>query len=180
MRLPFGLGRNTLHLVLENKEITPATLVFLRRDEELLLAMKKRSYGKDKWNGIGGKLEDNETIEAAAIRETQEEILVTPKELSKRALLSFFIRKDDGSIEPEMEVHVFATTQWEGEPQETEEMRPQWFKADALPYDNMWPDDTFWLPGMLAGKVQRGEFYFNDSFEIIDHELREVRESDIS
>lgn len=162
------------------KEITPATLIFLRRDDELLLAMKKRSYGKDKWNGIGGKLEPNESIEDAAIRETNEEIKVTPRELSKRALLSFFIRKDDGRVEPEMEVHVFETGTWEGEPAETEEMRPQWFKADTLPYEHMWPDDKYWLPGMLVGKIQRGEFYFNENYEIVDHELREVVQEDIS
>ncbi|HET8669978.1 MAG TPA: NUDIX domain-containing protein, partial [Candidatus Saccharimonadales bacterium] len=43
-----------------------------------LLAMKKRGFGINKWNGVGGKVDEDETIEQAAIRECQEEITVTP------------------------------------------------------------------------------------------------------
>ena len=57
-----------------------ATLVFLikRIDGEIkdiCLAMKKRGFGVNRWNGVGGKVDDqNETIEEAAKRETKEEI----------------------------------------------------------------------------------------------------------
>lgn len=55
-----------------------ATLLFLVKDDEILLAMKKRGFGKDRYNGVGGKVDDGESIEAAAARETIEEIGVTP------------------------------------------------------------------------------------------------------
>lgn len=35
--------------------MTKTTLNFLIKDSQILLAMKKRSFGKDKWNGVGGK-----------------------------------------------------------------------------------------------------------------------------
>lgn len=37
------------------------TLCLLKRDNKILLAMKKRGFGKGKYNGIGGKIEKNIT-----------------------------------------------------------------------------------------------------------------------
>jgi hypothetical protein len=34
-----------------------ATLLFLIKDQKILLAMKKRGFGKGRWNGVGGKPE---------------------------------------------------------------------------------------------------------------------------
>lgn len=46
------------------------TLVFVRdvQNKKLLLGYKKRGFGMHKWNGLGGKVEPNETIEQGAIR----------------------------------------------------------------------------------------------------------------
>ena len=57
------------------------TLLFLYKPKEkrILLAMKKRGFGEWKWNGVGGKLEGNETVQEAAVREAQEEISVITK-----------------------------------------------------------------------------------------------------
>ena len=48
------------------------TLALLINDDEILLALKKRGHGEGKYNGVGGKIKENETPEAAMIRETQE------------------------------------------------------------------------------------------------------------
>jgi 8-oxo-dGTP pyrophosphatase MutT (NUDIX family) len=40
--------------------------------------MKKRGFGHGKYNGFGGKVELNETIMDAAIRETNEECGIVP------------------------------------------------------------------------------------------------------
>ena len=34
------------------------TLCLLMRDNEILLAMKKRGFGVGKWNGVGGKVKN--------------------------------------------------------------------------------------------------------------------------
>jgi 8-oxo-dGTP pyrophosphatase MutT (NUDIX family) len=41
------------------------TLCFIRDNNKLLLALKKRGFGPGKWNGYGGKIEEGETIEQA-------------------------------------------------------------------------------------------------------------------
>ncbi|MEK7139021.1 MAG: NUDIX domain-containing protein [Patescibacteria group bacterium] len=56
------------------------TLCLLLKEKEILLAMKKRGFGAGKWNGVGGKVDEGETVKLAATRELNEEIGVSVKE----------------------------------------------------------------------------------------------------
>jgi 8-oxo-dGTP pyrophosphatase MutT (NUDIX family) len=67
-----------------------ATLLFLIKDNEILLAMKKRGFGQGKYNGVGGKVDSGESLEVAAVRETKEEIDVTPVNYWHVANLDFY------------------------------------------------------------------------------------------
>lgn len=133
-----------------------ATLLFVRRDDELLMIRKKRGLGAGKVNGPGGRLEPGEAPLEAAIRETQEELRTTPTGVCEVGQLSFqFV--DGLSIH----CHVFTATGHEGEPTETDEAIPLWIRTDAVPYDEMWEDDRHWLPLVLAGQTFRGRFLFD-------------------
>lgn len=44
------------------------TLTMIINNDEILLGMKNRGMGKGKWNGFGGKVEPNETIDDGAKR----------------------------------------------------------------------------------------------------------------
>ena len=149
-----------------------ATCLFLRKDDQVLLAMKKRGFGEGKWNGVGGKIDPGETPEQAAIRETQEEIEVTPKNPRKAAELDF---DEFHNGKPyNVKVHVYTATKWEGIPTETEEMAPRWFSIDELPLSEMWPDDEYWLERVLGGEVIRGYFKLDQADRIIEHTIEEV------
>lgn len=126
--------------------------------------MEKRGFGEGYWNGYGGKLEEGENIEKGIIREINEEagVLVSEFNLEKVAINNFFF--EDGK---HLEVHVFFVHVWEGEPVETEEMRPQWYAFDVIPYDLMWADDIHWLPRVLKGEKLRGAVHFNADGETI-------------
>ena len=115
---------------------------------ELLLGLKKRGLGAGKFNGFGGKFDIGETAVECALRETREECGLEPRCLEWKAQLLFTFR-DSGTL---MRVHVFEATDFdESKLAETEEMRPQWFDVEHIPYNRMWHDDTFWLPLLLDG-----------------------------
>lgn len=148
------------------------TLLFLLKNTQVLLAMKKRRFGAGRWNGVGGKLDPGETVEQALIRECQEEIEVTPTKFEKAAEIIFHEQLE--GAQSTLQVHVFTCIEWNGEPTETEEMAPKWFKADQIPYDEMWPDDPFWLPQVLAGKKLKCEFELDQNDQIVNKIVQEV------
>lgn len=152
------------------------TLLFLvKKDGEavtdICLAMKKRGFGAGRYNGVGGKVEGEETIEDAVKREAHEEIGVTVTEITKFGELTFiFPHKEDWN----QLVHVYLAYVWQGETVETEEMNPTWFKVSDIPYGDMWPDDIFWLPKVLEGDLIKGRFVFAEGDVIMENHVEVV------
>jgi 8-oxo-dGTP diphosphatase len=154
-------------------KVVVSTLIFLLRDDEILLGMKKRGLGSNRWNGAGGKVEPGESIEQGLIRECQEEISVTPTLFHKVAENDFLMDSDTAEMW-HMYVHVYIATKWQGTPTESEELAPRWFKLSDIPYETMWEDDRFWLPQVLDGKLLRTEFSFNVSEKLLTKSVTEV------
>uniref|UniRef100_W5LZU0 Oxidized purine nucleoside triphosphate hydrolase n=2 Tax=Lepisosteus oculatus TaxID=7918 RepID=W5LZU0_LEPOC len=147
------------------------TLVMVVQPQRVLLGMKKRGFGAGKWNGFGGKVQPGETIEQAAKRELLEESSLTADTLEKIGEIKFeFV----GETEL-LDVHIFRADSFHGEPAESDEMRPQWFDRDRIPFDQMWPDDILWFPLMLQKKKFLGYFKFQGHDIILEHKLEEVQ-----
>ena len=146
------------------RKLPDVTLCFLLRGNEVLLAMKKRGFGKGLWNGFGGKRRGgSETVECAAVRELKEEsgLTVAEEALQRVADIDFYFPANPVW---DQHVHVFLVREWSGEPQETEEMRPQFFPLDAVPYGpETWPEDVKWWPRIFAGEVLDGYVRFKDA-----------------
>ncbi len=142
-----------------------ATLLFVIRNGMMLLIHKKRGLGAGKINGPGGRIDHGEAPRDAAVREVQEELKVTPLDVRSCGELSFqFV---DGYA---IHAHVFAAEDCDGEPQETDEATPLWVPVDAIPYDQMWEDDPYWMPLMLERRLFRGRFLF-DGDTMLGHRL---------
>jgi mutator protein MutT len=148
------------------------TLLLLRKDDQILLAMKKRGFGAGRWNGVGGKLDEGETVEQALVRECQEEIGVTPTSYTAVAELDFI---QDAEVDPwHMYVYAYIADDWEGEPTESEEMAPKWYTVGDIPYDEMWQDDVHWMPLVLAGKKVEGTFTFDVNDNLTAHDITTI------
>jgi len=133
-----------------------ATLLFVVRGGEILLIRKKRGLGAGKINGPGGRLEDGEAPADAAVREVEEELLVTPTGVVEHGELLFqFV---DGYA---LRVWIFRAEDCLGTPEETDEAVPHWFRVDEIPYDEMWADDRLWLPHLLKRRRIYGRFIFD-------------------
>jgi 8-oxo-dGTP diphosphatase len=133
-----------------------ASLCFVRKGGQILMIRKKRGLGAGKINGPGGRLEPQETPLQAAIRETEEELKVTPLNLIEMGELHF--QFTDGLA---LHCVVFTAEGCHGEPVETDEAIPHWMAPSEIPYHDMWADDIHWLPGMLEGKKFKGYFHFD-------------------
>jgi len=133
-----------------------AVLTFVRDAGEVLLILKKRGLGTGKINGPGGRVENGETWEQAAIRETREETGLTPSRLAAAAELRFqFV---DGYS---LDVRVFTAAGWSGTLTACDEADPFWHSERTLPWTRMWADDSLWLPQVLAGRRVRAWFVFD-------------------
>ena len=153
------------------KQLT-TTLLHIIKDGKLLLAEKKRGFGVGLFNGVGGKLEPGETVEQAMIRETQEEINVTPINYKKVAVINFdMFHKGEPTLE---EMHVYIANDFIGTPDETEEMKPQWFDMDKIPYEKMFAADRIWMREVFNNKKLTGNVKFDKDFNLLEYNFNEV------
>ncbi len=149
----------------DNWQARAASLVFVVRDDQVLLIRKKRGLGAGKINGPGGRIEPGESVEQCAMREIQEELHITPTSIELLGENRFHFV--DGYT---THVFVYRAEDFRGEPTETEEAAPLWFPLDQIPYAEMWEDDYLWVPLVIQRRCFSGRFLF-DVDKMIDYDL---------
>ncbi len=153
------------------------TIGIICQGSKVLLGMKLRGFGVGLWNGPGGKFDEekDKNPEESFRREALEESALIIGRTEKVGFIEFEFADEPGKI---LETHIFRVLDYEGQPQNSEEMRWQWFSDDKkeVPYKEMWPADEYWLPQILTGKKIRGWVLYDnkESKNILDKELREV------
>lgn len=153
-------------------KIIETTLLLLRKDNKIMLALKKKGFGTGKYNGLGGKLELGENPEEAMLREAYEEGRVKPIDYTYMGENEYseFINGEPVKLK----FYLYITEKWIGDPEETDEMKPYWFDIDKIPYDNMFVGDIYWLPLVLDNKKIHGYFKFDENWNLISHEVVET------
>jgi 8-oxo-dGTP diphosphatase len=148
----------------ESKSQHPAVVVvYLLRDglsgPEVLLGEKRRGLGTGRLVGPGGKREAGESAAATAVREVAEEVgvRVDAADLEARGTLDYrFPYRPSWSQVSD----VFVCRRWQGTPSGSDELEPRWIPIDRVPWDAMWDDARYWLPGVLDGGTVRARFSF--------------------
>ena len=145
-----------------------AVVGYLVDQEKVLLGLRKKvslGLGENLIAGIGGKLEDDESYEEALRREIAEEINISIKTYRKCGHVVFlFPHKAQWNQEGD----TFIIDSWEGEPAETEAIKPIWYPKRDLPSKQMWEDNRLWVPKILNGETINGIFLYDKNDHIVE------------
>jgi len=134
------------------------------------LGKKNGGLGHGLYNGFGGHEEETDPdLEFSAKRETWEEAQIKADKIEKCGItLNLHVDKD-----LLVELHFFLCREFSGIPQCTEEMEPQHFPFDKIPYSSMWPHDQLILPLFLQRKKVIAWFLLNNN-QVIEHLVKQV------
>lgn len=126
----------------------PTTLCYIEKDESYLMLhriKKKKDVNKDKWIGVGGKFEEDESPEECLLREVKEETGVTLTSFRLRGIVTFVSVGWDSEL-----MFLYTADAWEGDLGRTalsscNEGTLEWVSKDRLHRLNLWEGDKIFL-----------------------------------
>ena len=130
------------------------TLCYVTRGSEVLMlhrVKKKNDLNKDKWIGIGGKFEGEESPDECLLREAKEETGLTLTRWRCRGVVTFLSDTYEGEY-----MYLFTADGFEGELTDCPEGDLQWasrefldslpkWEGDKIFLDLLWEDAPFFL-----------------------------------
>ena len=119
------------------------TLCYITRGDEVLMlhrVKKKNDLNKDKWIGIGGHLENNESPDECLLREAVEETGLTLTDWKIRGVVTFINTKYEGEY-----MYLFSCDKFEGQLKECDEGDLEWISRDKLMSLPQWEGDKIFL-----------------------------------
>lgn len=141
------------------------TLVFITKEDLVLLGYKTRGFGANLWNGFGGKVENGESLLEGAARELKEECNLVAELNHIGCILVNHEEKNTLYI-----VHIFYATTFSGQITESEEMSPiNWFDMNNMPYEKMWSNVPHWF-SLVQKKV-----YFIAKFNLEEADCKYLK-----
>lgn len=119
------------------------TLCYIEKDDSYLMlhrVSKKHDVNKDKWIGIGGHFEENESPEECLLREAKEETGLTLTNWSFRGIVTFISEGWDTEY-----MCLYTADGYEGEMIPCNEGVLEWVKKEDLLKLNLWEGDKIFL-----------------------------------
>lgn len=119
------------------------TLCYIERGDEYLLlhrVKKENDINRDKWIGVGGKLEKDESPEEGAVREVLEETGLRLTSWRYRGLVTFTSDEYEGEY-----MHLFTADGFEGQIGPCDEGELEWIKKNEFSALPQWEGDRIFL-----------------------------------
>ena len=120
-----------------------STLCYITRGDQVLMlhrVKKKNDINQDKWIGIGGKFEFEESPDECILREAKEETGLTLTSWRCRGVVTFLNTDCDGEY-----MYLFTADGFEGTLKECDEGDLQWVSRDFLDTLPKWEGDQIFL-----------------------------------
>ena len=120
-----------------------STLIYVERGDEYLMlhrTKKENDLNRDKWIGIGGKFEENESPEDCMLREAQEETGLTLTSWRYRGIVTFLSDRWETEY-----MHLFTADGYSGTLRQCDEGDLAWIKKSELLKLKLWEGDKIFL-----------------------------------
>ena len=148
--------------------VVNSTLVHLVSDDRYLMlhrTKKEGDYNKDKWIGVGGKFEPQESPEECARRETFEETGLTVGRMDYRGIVTF-VYKDITEY-----MHLFTSDDFSGTMRVCDEGDLEWVEINRVCDLPIWEGDKIFFR-LMEKKVPffSVKLVYNDKGELIGHD----------
>ena len=147
----------------------------LTKDGQVLLGLRKKAsnnLGEKLIAGIGEKQEPNDTLDQAFVREFNEETKIEISGFKMTGQITFLF---PGKPKWNQTAHVYlctdSNTELQGDLQETESRKPEWFDIDNILWQRMWPDNQECIELVLDGNIVNAKFLLDDDAKVLEREI---------
>lgn len=148
-----------------------STLCYIEKDNQYLMlhrTKKKNDINKDKWIGIGGKFEENESPEECITREVKEETGLHLKSYQLRCIVTYVSTNWETEY-----MYVFTSSEFKGNIIKCNEGDLQWVDKNEVTKLNIWEGDKIFIE-----KIQKDNKFFTVKFEydgdkLLSYDLKE-------
>jgi len=131
---------------------------------------KKNDFQKGKWNGVGGKIDYNESPDEAVKREALEETGLVIEPIFKGVITYPHTEQNDEYTI----VFIYTANKFSGELIECNEGDLHWIKNEEIEKLNIWEGDKLFLPLLNKKGTFQGKITYNGD-KVKESEIRQYK-----
>lgn len=134
-----------------------STVCYIEKDNKYLMlhrTKKENDVNKDKWIGVGGKFEKDESPEECVLREVMEETALRLLDIKLRCIVTYVSNTFDTEY-----MYVFTSNKFEKEISKCSEGDLEWIDKDKILDLNIWEGDKIFLK-----KINNNDGFFTAKF----------------